>query len=370
MSDLKKVEDKDWWIYPWQVWFDADKKLKRPNKLKRRHAPGIVIAIVDSGIKTDHIAFRPASGNRVKILPQSWNFVDENEYDISDYDGHGTTCAGIAAGEMAENEGINGEGGVASMASLLICKVYHYAQDFKWENVTKALQYIERLHRENSVEVNVVSMSFGGPDGVPEVENCIDRLTKLGIVCIAAAGNYGDTPGTTVDFPARLGNVIAIGAHNMLWTQPDFAANQNSEGVEYTTIGKSVRAPGISSNLEFFTFEGTSTATPAAAGLIACILERNFSHPQNPADTIGKVKLHLRQMVNQGDTLKSLRPFDIFTDEPTEYQPSAPPPELLAEAQQPGEPKENSDEVLSEDSFISDDEPANINGPVPIEDQQ
>ena len=305
-SDQRNIVSNTW-AYPWQVWQKAT-----GNRLIRRHAAKFVIAIVDSGIKINHTSFRPTSPTKPKILPESWDFTNGN--DITDKVGHGTNCAGIAAGNR-DITGEDNDGGVASEARLLICKVTNSGKP-GINKVIEALRYIKDLHEQEKVTIHVVSMSFGFKNGNRDLKKCIDDLNDLGIICVASTGNDGDTPGTKVLFPARYPNVISVGSHDRYWKLAPHAADpQNNDDINYTTFGEAIRAPAIHSNVAFSTFGGTSMAAAVAAGLIACVLERDFG-PEQTTDKLDQVRLSLDLMTQPGEKLKSLRPYRVFTDEP------------------------------------------------------
>ena len=302
-SDQIKLENNNIGAYPWQVWHRAEKNLVR------YHALEFVIAIVDSGIKKEHISFKSdISRPKPKILPESMDFTDDN--DIIDRYGHGTNCAAIAAGNSGKT-GEDYDGGVASEASLLICKVTKFRK-YTVNKVIEALKYIKELHEQERVTTHVVSMSFGFKTDSKELKKCIDDLTDLGIICVAAAGNMGDTPGTKVPFPARYPKVFSIGSHDAVFKLAQYAANpKNNDDIDYTTFGEAVCAAAIDSNLAFSTFSGTSMAAPVAAGLVACVLEHECWLQLTP-DTFNQVRLFLNQMTKPGEKLKSLRPFEVF----------------------------------------------------------
>ena len=302
-SDQIKLENNNIGAYPWQVWHRAEKKLVR------KHASEFVIAIVDSGIKKEHISFKSdISRPKPKILPESKDFTDDN--DIIDRYGHGTNCAAIAAGNSGKT-GEDYDGGVASEASLLICKVTKFRK-YTVNKVIEALKYIKELHEQERVTTHVVSMSFGFETDSKELKKYIDDLTDLGIICVAAAGNMGDTPGTKVPFPARYPKVFSIGSHDAVFKLAPCAANpENNDDIDYTTFGEAVCAAAIDSNVAFGTFSGTSMAAPVAAGLIACVLEHECWLQLTPG-TFNQVRLYLNQMAKPGEKFKSLRPFQVF----------------------------------------------------------
>ena len=219
---------------------------------------------------------------------------------MDDTTGHGTKCAAVAAGIQ-----INGVSGVAYDASLLICK----ARALK--EVIEALKYIEDI-ADKGTPVHVVSMSFTFRNGHHKLEECIDRITEKGIICVAATGNYGLHPISPVRYPARYKNVIAIGAHTSLWQRASFSPDHDD--VDYTTLGVGVGVPNKTwSKSSLTSSNGTSMATPAVAGLIACILERhNNLVGVDKKDRIKKIRLHLNSLITPGNQVKLLQPHLMF----------------------------------------------------------
>ena len=136
-------------LSPWQFWNKYDPRAKR----QRICGSGIVIATVDTGIDKDLAVFDYEG----KIHPKSKSFISD---DINDTDGHGTYCAGIAAGVPVYGTEFNG--GVASRASLLICKVSDKFSDspdnFTCGTVIQALEYIRDQHKNNVVKTKKISV--------------------------------------------------------------------------------------------------------------------------------------------------------------------------------------------------------------------
>ncbi len=69
------------------------------------------------------------------------------------------------------------------------------------------------------VGVDIVNLSNGGlkREG-PELASKIDELIRMGIVVVAAAGNEGPQYGT-INSPADLPDVVAVGSTNLLGSQ-------------------------------------------------------------------------------------------------------------------------------------------------------
>ena len=122
----------------------------------------IVIAILDSGIQTSHRAFE---GRILKEYSRNFCSGASDAHNTDDMYGHGTRCAGIAAGNQFEytmspctSDKFTFPGGVAPKAKIIMCKVTHDNSP-SLKAVEDALQHICNLHEE--CHVHVVCMSFG-----------------------------------------------------------------------------------------------------------------------------------------------------------------------------------------------------------------
>ena len=268
-----------------------------------------VIAIIDTGIKENNKVFLQSPG---KILPESKSFVSKT---IDDTDGHGTMCAGIAAGDVVDTADFKYRGGVAPNASLLICKVSNTKEGFWFGKVIDALEYIEEVHEKKPV--HVVSMSFGFSKHSLKLERCINRLTLKGIICVGAAGNSGNTPGVPIRFPAALDNCISIGAHNYSWKLADCCADPAlaQHKIDFTTVGVDVCAPSLNGRKPLGAYSGTSVATAVAAGLVVGILQREFGKDLK-ANKLANVVKSLKKMTDDKNPIKPLWPAKTFTAEP------------------------------------------------------
>ena len=286
-------------LYPWNLWSTANKNIVKENGSE------FVIAVIDTGIKQDHVVFAPESG---KILPESKSFVDKT---IEDKDGHGTLCAGIAAGGIIQKVFW---GGVASEAKLLVCKVSNN-RTFWRGKVIEALKYIEEVHKKRTV--HVVSMSFGYKSHSPELERCINRLTMQGVVCVAASGNDGNNPTTPVRHPAVFDGVISVGAHDYKWKLAGLCADPSIKGtkIDCTTLGVDVCGPSCDKRKPFGKFSGTSIAAAVAAGLIVCILQRELG-PEKTGDKLERVKSSLKKITDEQNPILPLSPAYTFVKEP------------------------------------------------------
>ena len=126
---------------------------------------GVVIAILDTGIDTNHEAFKDKfDSNQMKEI----NFMDDNVLAYSKPESHGTMAAFVAGGKefkVKKNEkgeeikpnGIDIASGVAPNAKLIICRVgtklYPESTKLKFDpkDIIKALKYlIDQKEEERS----------------------------------------------------------------------------------------------------------------------------------------------------------------------------------------------------------------------------
>jgi subtilisin family serine protease len=200
-------------------------------------------------------------------------------------DAHGTACAGIVAAVGNNNLGI---AGVAYGAKIIPIRIA-YSSGTSW--VTTNAQIGTSLDWAwNQGGADVLSNSWGGGSSSALINDPITRATTqgrggLGSPVLFAAGNNNGA----VSYPATLQNVISVVAMSMcnqrksttscdgetFWgsnfgTNADIAA----PGVKIYTSDISGTA-GYSTGDYTATFNGTSSACPNAAGVMALILSIN-----------------------------------------------------------------------------------------------
>lgn len=212
---------------------------------------GQVIAVIDSGIDTDHEAFAnaPASQtitsdtlaamevtqlNAYKLLgsadassfassvhlsgkiPFRFNYADESTYvdhDKDDETDHGTHVAGITAGYAVNAEGAVTFAGTAPNAQLVVMKVFGANRSGQWSDILAALEDCVVLG------VDVVNMSLGSVSGFSDfadtytgdtsnTNTVFTNLENAGIVVCCAAGND-----YTSAYGNRFGNNLALASN-------------------------------------------------------------------------------------------------------------------------------------------------------------
>ena len=166
---------------------------------------GVTIAILDTGIDYTHPDLGGCFGSECRVVDGYDFFNDDN--DPMDDAGHGTHCAGIAAGNGALK-------GVAPDAKLYAYKVLGSCG---CGNMGQIISGIERAVDPNqdddySDHVDVISMSLGGygnPDDA--VSQAVDTAFENGVIVVVAAGNSGPYYETILS-PACARKALTVGA--------------------------------------------------------------------------------------------------------------------------------------------------------------
>src|SRR5215204_4238987 len=278
---------------------------------------GIGIAILDSGIDTDHHSFLNRS-NGVRVI-YSEDFTGEDRTD--DPYGHGTHVASLAAGNgrISNSEYV----GVAPNANLINLRVLNSAGTGTTAYVLRALDWVAT--NRTTYNIRVVNLSLGMPavDSYRDDPVCraVRRLVDAGVVVVAAAGNNGkDAAGNKayglIHSPGNEPSALTVGSSNdagtvareddtlasfssrgptrSFWTdeagqrhydhlmKPDLVAPGNKIVSAEAEANYLVRTnPALDAGTSKFTnqkmmrLSGTSMATPVVAGAAALLLQLN-----------------------------------------------------------------------------------------------
>jgi serine protease len=166
----------------------------------------VAVAVLDTGIAyEDFGAFRKAKDwGSVKFLP-GIDTVNGDSHPNDD-ELHGTHVASTVA------EATNNELQVAGLAfgcSIMPVKVLDAEGRGTNFELAEGLDYVTNFRQGGTNPVKVINMSLGGPSTSETIRRAIDRASQAGILLVASAGTDDDG---TVEFPANLDNVIAVGA--------------------------------------------------------------------------------------------------------------------------------------------------------------
>ncbi|MGG3470527.1 S8 family peptidase [Neobacillus pocheonensis] len=273
-------------LIPYQVLAEVEEVAEVPKGVEMIQAPkiwektkgkGITIAILDTGCDLTH----PDLKERIKGGRNFTNDDKGNKDKYMDYNGHGTHVAGTIAA-TANQKGVVG---VAPEASLLIVKVLDKNGSGQYDWIINGIYYaIEQ-------KADIISMSLGGPEDVPELHEAIQKAVANNILVVCAAGNEGDGQGTTdeFDYPGSYNEVISVGAIDLERHISNFS-NSNKE-VDVVAPGENILSTYLRG--KYAKLSGTSMATPHVSGALALVkalsnqmFERNLSEPELYAQLI------------------------------------------------------------------------------------
>jgi subtilisin family serine protease len=254
-------------------------------------SPSLILSIVDTGIDAGHPEFAG------RVLP-GFDFVN-NDANPNDDNGHGTSCSGIALGAGNNGQGI---AGVAWGVQVLPVKVLNSQGSGTFTQVANGVIWAA----DNGARV--LSLSLGGGAN-STMQNAVNyAVNTIGCAMFAATGN-GNSP--SLSYPAAYPNVISVGALSPCNERKNpgscdgetWWGSNYGTGIDFLAPGTRIHTTDIRGaggyNAGDYTpdFNGTSSATPHAAGIGALVWSQNPSLTntelltilQNNCDDIGAV---------------------------------------------------------------------------------
>ncbi|PPQ87122.1 hypothetical protein CVT25_000941 [Psilocybe cyanescens] len=226
----------------------------------------------------------------------TWGLSVEN-YAQADGHGHGTHCAGTAAGITY---------GVAKKANIIAVKVLSDAGSGSVSGIVTGLNWVIS-QAEISGRPSIVSLSLGGSASTP-LDNAIAAVTAAGIHAAVAAGNSNANAANYS--PARAPSAVTVGASTILDERASFS--NYGPVVDIFAPGLSVLSSWIGGTtvrrFEVLSFlidksthlwlrekatnviSGTSMATPHVAGLIAYLISKDGN--LSPAEISTKLQTY------------------------------------------------------------------------------
>ncbi len=264
------------------IGFDSDAQLAW-DQSQGYGSASIVIAVIDTGVDTSHPDLRLVAG-------YDYGDNDSNPMDNSADPGHGTSCSGVAAGRANNALGV---AGIAGGCSVMPLKVADSAGDMYFTAIENAITHAA----DNNADV--ISMSLGAEGGTaegssPTTDAALYYAYNAGVAIFAATANSN---ASTIAYPSNHTAVISVGASSPTGQRKSTTSSDGEYwwGSNYGTAVRDakeavdVMAPtilpatdlvgtiGYSTTDYYMWFNGTSCATPYAAGVAALVLSRDPS---------------------------------------------------------------------------------------------
>lgn len=167
---------------------------------------GVKVAIMDTGIDTDHPAFagRVVTGYDFvgDAFGSNGNFTPAPDNNPDDCGGHGSHVAGIVGADDATN-------GFQGVAPGVVFGAYKV---FGCEGSTSADIMLQAMERAEADGMQVLNMSIGSAFQWPEypTAKAASRLSKRGMIVTVSAGNSGTSGQYATGAPSLGENVISV----------------------------------------------------------------------------------------------------------------------------------------------------------------
>lgn len=297
---------------------------------------GTVIAVLDSGLNTDHEAFADASlmespalsredvenfarkggtqGRYVsRRIPFAYDYYGSDD-DVATTNNHGTHVTALAAGYVKDRAGHVTFRGAAPAAQILSMKVFPNGSGGGTDDTI----ILRALEDAWNLGADVVNLSVGTGAGFSSSDTmdgiycqAFAQMARSGVIICCAAGNSaanvqaktwgqplpaGDyTDYGSVCSPGSFYGALAIAAASRTEdgtpAMADYSAWGPGSGVHLTpaltAFGGPVTSAGAASSQQYRSDEGTSMASPYAAGSCAVLLqslrERGITDKQEAA---------------------------------------------------------------------------------------
>ncbi len=239
----------------------------------------ITVAILDTGIKTDHPQFQNRFWSNPDETPENgidddhngyiddthgWNFTNDT-HTLTDDAGHGTHVAGIIG---ANGNDAASYAGVDWNCRLMICKV------LEQDNTGYYSWWAQAIHYAVDHGAKVINMSLGGDTRSQTLEDAVNYARDKNVLIVASMQN---TNSNITYYPAGHGATLAVGA-----TDPDDtrsthlggsgAGSNYGQHIDLVAPGNYIHGLSYGSNPnDAVILSGTSQAAPFVSGVAALL---------------------------------------------------------------------------------------------------
>lgn len=236
----------------------------------------VLVAIVDTGMDIHHPEIKEKVFRNNLEIPgdgidndkngyiddiNGWNFYDNNNnlYDSSSPDWHGTGIGGVIAATQNNSSGISG---IAPDIKILPVKYLGGTKgEAKTSSAIIAIEYARKMGAK------IINCSWGSDNSNPALKQTIEKYPDMLFIC--AAGNYGNNTKTYPIYPAclNLPNIISVAAIDNNGLKTDIS--NYGTNIDLAAPGKNVYS--IMPDNKYGYISGTSIAVPHVTGVAALL---------------------------------------------------------------------------------------------------
>jgi len=226
-----------------------------------RAGAGATIFVLDTGVRVTHQEFGGRAAGALDTTgatPKECRAGDASC--AGDRQGHGTHCAGSAAGASY---------GVAPSASVKAVKVLGDSGSGRWSWSYYALGWLAT----HPARPAVASMSLGGDGTQQAMRDSVDAAVDAGVIVVVAAGNSNSD---ACEFsPAFVPSAITVGSTTSLDRRSSFSNYGSCTNI--WAPGSNILSAGHLSDADTTSLSGTSMACPHVSGAAALELQADPS---------------------------------------------------------------------------------------------
>lgn len=238
-------------------------------------SPSIIVVVLDAGVQQDHPDIHQIPGNDL-----TGNGTGGGP--LNACDDHGTCVAGCVSGTINNSIGVSG---VAPGAVVASAKVFITDVPCANTGTLQSSWVINALAWAETIGARVTNTSLGFSSSAA-VSNKYQSTHNNGIVHCAATGNAGTN---NIGYPSSAPGVNAIGALTRSGARASFS--QFGTGLDLSAPGQSIVTTDRTGTLgyaagDYTTIDGTSFASPYAAGVAALVLSANSGLNADQVDQI------------------------------------------------------------------------------------
>ncbi len=250
----------------------------------------VVIAVVDSGIKTENIDLAATLQDGYDFISDIGNAADGNGMDSDPYDEASESMSPSHGTHVAGSAGAIGNNAVGVVGAMWTCRIMPVRAigitgSGTVSDIAAGIRYAAGLANVSGTlpgtRADIINLSLGTPSVSATLQSAVNAATSAGVACLAATGNDAlDDPTPNVLYPAAFSGVISVGASNSLGSRsgfsnygPGFEVDFLAPGGDADPFGEAILSTtGGGATGGYGYLVGTSMATGLASGVAGLVL--------------------------------------------------------------------------------------------------